>query len=381
MAAILLVVFYLAFPALVLWLAEKRIALVHRIGPVVLCYAVGLVLGNTGVLPAGAASVQDAVTTVAVPLALPLLFFSLDVRGWARSGPRALLSFSLEALSVALVSTLGFLLFRGAVGAEANKLAGMLVGVYTGGTINLAAIGAALRAAPSLYVAANASDIVASGLYLLFLMTFGKRLLRAVLPRSATDDGSVPVTAVDDGSFKGFLAPGVLGPLAAALGLAVLIAALGASLTFLLPGGWGTIGAILAVTTLGIAASFVDRVRRVRFTFALGQYFILVFSLTVGTMANLAALVSTAPAIAVWVLLAVFGSLILHVVLSAIFHIDADTMMITSVAGICSPPFVPMIAASLKNRRVIVPGVITGIIGWVAGTYLGIGLALLLGVA
>jgi uncharacterized membrane protein len=32
-----------------------------------------------------------------------------------------------------------------------------------------------------------------------------------------------------------------------------------------------------------------------------------------------------------------------------------------------------MVAAALKNRDVILPGVVTGVIGWVIGTYLGIG--------
>jgi uncharacterized membrane protein len=221
---------------------------------------------------------------------------------------------------------------------------------------------------------------VASGLYLLFLMTVGKRILRAILPRSEPEELTAEEAAAEDPiSFKGILQRGVAARLAGALGLAVLIAAAGASLTFVLPGGWGTIGAILAVTTLGIAASFVRPVHRIRLTFALGNYFIMVFSLAVGSMANVATLLSAAPVVLAWVLLAVFGSLLLHLLLSAILRIDADTMIVTSVAGVCSPPFVPMIAASLGNRKVIVPGVITGIIGWVVGTYLGIGVALLLG--
>jgi uncharacterized membrane protein len=376
---VLLIAFYLLFPALAIWLAGRKIAFIHKIGPVVLCYAVGLILGNTGILPASAGAVQDTLNTVAIPLALPLLFFSLDVRGWARSGSRALLSFALEALAITIVAACGFLLFRRYLGGETAKVAGMLIGVYTGGTINLAAIGTALRVLPAVYVAANASDIVLSGLYLLFLMTIGKRIIRGILPASPTD-GAAADASVDDGSsFRGLAGRGVRGPLAAALGLAVLIAAVGAALAMLIPGGWGTIAAILAVTTLGIAASLVDRVRRIRLTFSLGNYLILVFCLVIGTMANLRTLVSAAPAVAGFVAIAIFGSLALHVLLAAIFRIDADTMMITSVAGICSPPFVPMVAASLKNKRVLLPGVITGIIGWVIGTYLGIGVALILG--
>jgi uncharacterized membrane protein len=379
---VILGLFLFAFPALALWLAERRIAGIDRVGPAMICYAVGLAVGNTGLVPHGAVAVQDTINTMCVIIAIPLLFFSLQVRGLARSGSSALLSFALETLSVAVVATIGFLLFRGAIGAQAPAVAGMLLGVYTGGTVNLAAIATALRVDPGLYVAANAADIVFSGLYLLFLMSVGKRLMRRFLGRGAEDARQVDAgDPVADTSFRGLLGSGGVGPLAGALGLALLIAAAGAMLALLFPGTTGTVAAILLVTSAGIALSLSARVRRIRYTFALGHYLILVFGLSVGSMANLRAMASSAPAIAGYVAFGIFGSLALHALLAALFRIDAETMIITSVAGICSPPFVPVVASSLGSKRVLVPGVITGIVGWVIGTYIGIGFGLLLGSA
>ncbi len=70
-----------------------------------------------------------------------------------------------------------------------------------------------------------------------------------------------------------------------------------------------------------------------------------------------------------------FGSFILHVLLCSLFKIDVDTMLIVSVSAICSPPFVGVVAVSLKARKLILPGITTGIIGYAAGNYLGIALA------
>ena len=53
------------------------------------------------------------------------------------------------------------------------------------------------------------------------------------------------------------------------------------------------------------------------------------------------------------------------------FKIDADTMVIASVTFINSPPFVPMMAAAMKNRRVLVTGLMLGTIGYAVGNYLG----------
>ncbi|MBS4059644.1 MAG: DUF819 family protein, partial [Bacteroidetes bacterium] len=71
-------------------------------------------------------------------------------------------------------------------------------------------------------------------------------------------------------------------------------------------------------------------------------------------------------------------SLFMHVLLSKIFKIDADTVMITSTAMICSPPFVPVVAGAIKNKEVILPGITIGIIGYAIGNYLGFLIANLL---
>jgi len=373
---VLLALFFVLFPVLVIWLGERRLAFVDKVGAVVVCYAAGILLGNLGILPGGAASVQNIATTIAIPLALPLMFFSLDVGSWARSSGKALLAFGLEVIAVVVVSVAGFFIFRGPIGPETWKLTGMLNGVYTGGTINLASVGTALRVSPTLYLAANTSDIVISGLYLLFLVTIGQRVIGVFLPAWSKAKGGPGSIEVEEwGSYKGMFTRERLLPLLGALGLAIVIFAAGAVFSLVLPGQWGTITTILVITTLGIAVSFIKPVRRIRMTYQLGHYFILVFCLVVGSMADLRALASVIPGVIGYVTMAIFGSLIVHVILCTAFRIDTDTMIITSVAGICSPPFVPMVATALKNRDIVVPGIITGIIGWVIGTYLGIGVS------
>ena len=73
-----------------------------------------------------------------------------------------------------------------------------------------------------------------------------------------------------------------------------------------------------------------------------------------------------------YITLIVFGSLLLHMLFAKLLKIDADTMVITSVTYINSPPFVPMIAAAMKNRNVLLPGLTIGIVGYAIGNYLGL---------
>ena len=67
----------------------------------------------------------------------------------------------------------------------------------------------------------------------------------------------------------------------------------------------------------------------------------------------------------------IFGSLALIVLLAKLFRIDADTAVITSNTLINSPICVPMIAATMKNKDVIVTGITNGLAGYAVGNYIG----------
>ena len=76
--------------------------------------------------------------------------------------------------------------------------------------------------------------------------------------------------------------------------------------------------------------------------------------------------------------IAVFISLTLHAILCRIMKVDADSMVISSVAFINSPPFVPMVSAAMKNRDALVTGLAAGIVGYAIGNHLGVLMAQLL---
>lgn len=371
------IVFYLFFPVLVIYLCG-RYSLFGRLGPVVTCYLAGLLIGNTGILPAGIGKTHQILLTVTIPLALPLIFFSLDIKKWTRLAGKSLLAFALQVVAVMVAVAVGYLWFRGGIGEESWKAAGMLIGVYTGGTPNLAAIGTALQISPPVYLAIHSADVLAGSLYILLVITFLKRIVGFILPPFSTSGTAGEERTEDFDSYQGILTRQRLFPLLRALGLAVLIFAVGGGLTLIFPQAYSMVVAILAISTLGIIASLFPAVRKIPMTFQAGQYLILIFCLTVSSMADLGSLLTTAPAAIGFVFLGTFGALFIHMLLCAIFRIDADTAIITSAAGILSPPFVPMVAAAIKNREVIITGVITGVMGWVIGTYLGIAVAYLL---
>lgn len=117
-----------------------------------------------------------------------------------------------------------------------------------------------------------------------------------------------------------------------------------------------------------------------KYSYDLGMYLIYIFCIAVASMADLGSLnLSGGINLLGYLLVAVFGSLLLQTIFARIFKIEADMMVISSVTFINSPPFVPMMAAAMKNKDVLVPGLSIGIIGYAAGNYLGYIISELLG--
>ncbi len=65
-------------------------------------------------------------------------------------------------------------------------------------------------------------------------------------------------------------------------------------------------------------------------------------------------------------------------IVSKIFKINGDLVLVSSIALINSPPFVPMVAAVLNNKNIILPGIAIGLLGYAVGNYLGIGIFMML---
>ncbi|SFT94696.1 DUF819 family protein [Sedimentitalea nanhaiensis] len=368
---------FLGAPAIVL-LMVRHIALARALGPIVLCYALGLLIGLTGLLPDSGTAIHTSVTEASLALALPLLLFSVDFRAWRHVAGRAMVSMLFAVISVVTLATALYYLFAARGISQAEQLSGMAVGMYTGGIANLGAIKLALNIPDGRYLLFATVDTAIGALYLLFVLTLAPRLFGRFLPRFPDAFRGDVTTEMAREHYADLLflrsLPGVLSALLAAgacVGLAVLLASM---LHFAEP----QIMVIVLLTTFGLLASFIPPIRDNVHAPRLGMYLIYVFSICVAASLNLSALTDMDPMILVFIVIATFGSLALHAILCRVARVDADTFLITSVAAIMSPAFVPMVARNLRNPAILISGMATGILGFAIGNYLGISVALLL---
>lgn len=383
MGAIIIASYFL-IPAFLLFYSTK-FSIINKIGIVVFCYGIGLVMGNIQIIPESILGTQSDVMGVTILLGIPLVLFSENVVKWAKMAKTTFISLLLGVVSVVVLVFVGYYIFRNSI-PEIWKISGMMIGVYTGGTPNLAAIARALAVDEELYILTHTAELVIGALVLLFLITGAKPLFGKFL-RPYKEGGKSKehpkLDVADFESYEGFFKRENFIGILKAFAVALIIFGIGYGSTFLFEGDAKDTAAVLSVTTLGIAASLVPAINRIKSSFQLGMYFIYVFCIIVASKADLIALfnvenIQLMVNLLLYIALVIVGSLILHAILSWIFRINVDDYIITSTALSNSPPFVPVVAAAIRNKEVVVPGMIIGVIGYAIGNYLGVAIAYLL---
>ena len=379
---------YIVFPILIIE-AFKRWTIVQKIGTVVLAYAVGIIASLCGVFDfatpeiAGSFSkLQSTIMSVAVPLAIPLMLFNCDFKLWTKSLPKTAWALVTGIVAVIIASISGYFIFRNNV-PEIAKVTGMMAGIYTGGTMNFNALGAALNVDRSVMAIVLAFQMVITTPYIFFLLGGGYKIFRKLLPyKDITHKGRMDedqVETADVENYRGMFEKKNFIGMMKGLGLSVIFLAVGAGLALLITGTLNELVVILTITTLSIIASFFKKVRELPKTFELGMFFILIFSVIVASMFDINSVNGGSLYIGGFVFWIIGISVGLHLLLCRIAKVSGDLFCVCQVGLLCSPPFVPPIAGAMKNKKVLISGIVVGLVGYAIGTYLGALLAWVLG--
>lgn len=368
----------------------KRWTWVQKVGTVVLAYAVGIILALTGACSFEAESaaaitfgkVQSMIMNIAVPLAIPLMLFNCDFKLWTKALPKTIWALvgGVAAVLVAVIS--GYFIFRHTGIPEMENVAAMMTGIYTGGTMNFNALGASLGVDKSVMAIVLAFEMVLTTPYIFFIIGGGYKFFRKLLPykedvtRRGRKDEEIETNDVEN--YKGMFKKENVGGMFLGLGLSVLFLAIGAGLSLLLTGKLNELVIILTITTLAIIASFFKKVRALPKTFELGMFFILIFSVIVASLFDIHSINSSAIMIGLFVAWIMVISALLHLLLCRIMKVSGDLFTVGQVALLCSPPFVPPVVGAMKNKKVLLSGIVIGLVGYAVGTYLGVIIAKLL---
>ena len=316
---------------------------------------------------------------LAISIAIPLLLFSTNLREVKKLSSTVLKSGASLIVSALIVTTIVYLVY--AKGIENGKeLSGMAIGLYTGGTPNLNAIGKMFQLNSTIIGVANLSDMMIGAVFYVFLLVGCKPLLSKILPNNKAIylNKNSDITNTDDLDLKHFKVTKVL---IRRVMLGFSIAVIGAGLGILV---WVIMGMqdgtmidllvpsmMITVTVLGVAFSFNKKIRETKGMNVTGQYFILVFSFALASSFDFTKMQDVFLNILILYGSITIGVFILHVTISKFLKIDPDCTMVTLTAGLYGPAFIPAITKQIKNDELTVPGLITGSIGYAIGTFLG----------
>jgi uncharacterized membrane protein len=367
---------FAVLPAGVIWLC-RRYPLLDKIGPILLLYAIGIIIANLPIPLDGMTQVAEIVQSVSIPLAIPMMLFACSFkRGEVRTQLVVIIS---GFLSVAIAVVAGYMLF-GRNMSEGAEVGGIVSGMYTGGTLNAASLQKIFSTSNETFMLINSYDIVISLLYFVFLFTFGIRLFRRLYGEkskvlTAEDKAEIDrqIALAKRNTYKELLTKASLKQVGWILLATIAVVGVSAAVALIMPEGWFMTVFILMLTTLGVACSFVKPIRALTLSYDIGMYLIYIFSLAIASMADFSSLdLAGGVNQFAFMTFAVFVSLTVHAIFCRVMKVDADSMVVSSVAFINSPPFVPMASAVMKNRNALVTGLAAGVAGYALGNHFGV---------
>ncbi len=388
MVTTLTIIGYFIIPILIILIFNKY-RWAKSVGTVIMAYAVGIIAALIGFLPTGTEpgaealeSMQKTLMNVAVPLAIPLMLFNSDFKLWTKSLPKtmAVLIGGLVSILIAVVS--GYFLFRNTGIPQFDRVAAMMTGIYTGGTMNFSALGNMLEVDPSIITLTLTFEEIATFPFIVFIVAGGYKFFRKLLPAKTENNAAQTEETFETESFenyKGMLQPKTFGRMMLGFLLSLGMLAIGAGLSLLITGKLNELIVILTITTLAIVASFSPKVRALPKTFELGMFFILIFSIVVASKFDIHAIKGSLH-ILWFILFVMLTSIVLHLIICKLFKVEGDLFTVGHISLLCSPPFVPPIVEALGNRKVLLSGIVIGLAGYAAGNYLGVLIAWMLGV-
>lgn len=362
---------FLGLAAFGFW--SERTRLGQWLSGVVLTILAGAALANLRIVPF-ASPFHDMVWVYAVNLAIPLLLFHADLRKLVSEAGMMLIAFAIAVAGTVAGVLAGFYLID--LGPDANRIVATLGASWIGGSMNFAAVAQTLglNENGALIATMAATDAVVMVVFMAAILTMaGSRALLRFIPSkiiAAGDDGVEHAEEEKPRLDMGALAMLLFLAAACAFGGRLIAQVLGL-------GGYS----VLFVTLLALALAnlFPAYLAKLRGGFDLGMFFMYVFFGVIGAGADVVLMVQTA--LPIFFFVVVMATVHLSVVLAGakLFRIDLAEALIASNAVAVGPATAAAMAASMRWRLLVTPGILLGVFGYAVANFIGVGLAGLLG--
>lgn len=339
-------------------------------------------LAMTGVVPVASnpnikVEVYELVFSYFIPISIPMLLFSSNIVKIVRESGKLLIAYILGAIGIVIGCFIAFGLIG--LGPDSGKTAGVIAATLIGGSVNFIAAAEALNFSTNpLFTATIAVDNFVSNLYTLFLFLTPTLLFLSRFFVKPKKENQVEEVKNDSKTF-----PISIERIAVSVFIAALIAGIGSLIAPFLQNLFQTdINlSILIITLLAVlAANFFPKLLRPLedTAFSLGLWMMYVFLAVIGAATNIQQIFTIGPAVLGFYLTIMVFHFVFLLALAKLFKLDVYEVVISSAANIMGPSVAAPMAASMGQKKLVTPGILVGILGYVIGTFIGVSIALYL---
>ena len=375
--------------ALAIWLEQKYRWAARLSGPVV-ALLLAMSLSNTGVMPVESPA-YDFVGSWLVPLAIPLLLFRANLLQIIRTTGRLLACFHLSALGTLLGAAAAYFALRGRVPSpDLEHATGIMTGSYIGGGVNFFAVTASYGVSSNITNPLIVADnFVMAGLFIILLSLAASPFIRRHFPHphssgaKSGDDGALAAAQHWRRKEIGLL------DLAKALAFAFVVVALASLFGRLLESAFPAASdagllhqtlrtlvtnkfVLLTTTSLVLATLLHKPLQHVNGPEEIGSYLLYLFLFVIGLPADLKAVLLQAPLFFVFCAIIALVNLVFTLAAGKLLRLPLEELLVAVNANLGGAPSAAAMAISAGWPRLVLPGLLAGIWGYVIGTPLGV---------
>ena len=350
--------------------------------PVVLLYLVGMVCCTFGVWDT--AETKAAYSAVRNPILYAMIFLMLlrcDIRQILKLGPKMLLGFFTASVSIAIGFIATYAIMNPVLDEGAWRGLGALCGSWMGGSGNLVAVSDALQATEAQLAGASIVDSIDYSIWVMFLLwaiNFAPKFNKwAKADTSKLDEVSRRLEAeFAEASKKTVDFPSLMFLFGLSLLASAVCTNLGDAIRAVAPSFLQVFDAatyrIVLISILGLVLAMTP-VGKIAGSTELSNMMLYMVIALIASRASFMELLEQGMA---WWILAGFMILAIHAVImlvaAKLFKLDLFTCGVASLANIGGTASAPILAASYSGSLVSV-GVLMALMGYVVGTFGGIG--------
>ncbi len=372
------------------WAAKLSGAIIALIGAVFLT--------NLKIIPTNAPWFDTIIWGYVVPMAIPLLLLQCDIRKiWKESG-RLLVLFLIGSAATASSAVLAYHLLRDSIPSP-EGVATMMTGTYIGGGVNFATLAGAFKIPSEVVAATTVADNMIMALYFLVLIGLPSiAFFRSAFPHPHIDE--VEKSGVSEGMKTQAASywekkPISLKDIAFNIAVACIIVCVSEQIakviadaieptnffTSLMNGMFGNKYLIITTLAMLVATFGSKQVEELSGSQELGTFLIYLFLFVIGVPASIMTIIQSAPMLFVFCLIMVVINLVVTLIFGKLLGFDLEEIIMASNANIGGPTTAAAMAISRGWVRLVGPVMLIGTLGYVLGTYAGIFVGQLLGLA